>query len=71
MRRRKCKITFVAHGATVHSEENIFSDKEIILANVGNGDAEIKVKISDKNYLLKDRYNKIYNKEEENAYGNQ
>ncbi len=28
MRRRKCKITFVAHGATVHSEENIFSDKE-------------------------------------------
>lgn len=28
MRRRKCKITFVAHGATVHSEENIYSDKE-------------------------------------------
>ena len=28
MRRRKCKITFVAHGATVHSEESIYSDKE-------------------------------------------
>jgi len=25
---RKCKITFIAHGATIHSEENRVSDKE-------------------------------------------
>lgn len=25
---RKCKITFIAHGATIHSEENKISDKE-------------------------------------------
>lgn len=25
---RKCKITFISHGATIHSEENRISDKE-------------------------------------------
>lgn len=25
---RKCKITFIAHGATIHSEENHVSDRE-------------------------------------------
>lgn len=25
---RKCKITFIAHGSTIHSDENRFSDKE-------------------------------------------
>lgn len=25
---RKCKITFISHGATIHSEENRLSDKE-------------------------------------------
>ena len=28
MLNRKCKITFICHGATVNSEENRFSDKE-------------------------------------------
>ena len=25
---RKCKITFICHGATIYSEENRFSDKD-------------------------------------------
>ena len=25
---RKCKITFISHGATIYSEENRFSDKD-------------------------------------------
>lgn len=28
MLKRKCKITFVAHGATIHSQEGIISDSE-------------------------------------------
>lgn len=28
MLNRKCKITFIAHGATIHSEENIVSDND-------------------------------------------
>ena len=26
--KRKCKITFIAHGATIHSQEGIISDME-------------------------------------------
>ncbi len=28
MFKRKCKITFISHGATIHSDENRFSDKD-------------------------------------------
>lgn len=28
MLKRKCKITFIAHGATIHSQEGIISDSE-------------------------------------------
>ena len=42
MRRIKCKITFVAHGATVHSEEFIYSDKEQYPPLSELGETEIK-----------------------------
>src|SRR5574344_1078893 len=28
MFKRKCKVTFISHGATIHTDENRFSDKD-------------------------------------------
>lgn len=39
---RKCKITFVAHGATIHSEENRISDKENYPPINDSGEEEIE-----------------------------
>lgn len=39
---RKCKITFIAHGATIHSEENRISDKENYPPINDSGEEEIE-----------------------------
>lgn len=39
---RKCKITFICHGATIYSEENRFSDKENYPPLNENGVEEIE-----------------------------
>jgi len=39
---RKCKITFISHGATIYSEENRFSDKENYPPLNENGIEEIE-----------------------------
>jgi len=42
MLNRKCKITFIAHGATIHSEENRISDKENYPPLNDSGEEEIE-----------------------------
>lgn len=39
---RKCKITFIAHGATVHSEENRIADNEVYPPLNDAGEEEIE-----------------------------
>lgn len=39
---RKCKITFIAHGATIYSEENRISDKENYPPITESGEEEIQ-----------------------------
>ena len=39
--KRKCKITFIAHGETVHSQENRISDSEKYPPLTANGEEEI------------------------------
>lgn len=39
---RKCKITFIAHGATIHSDENRISDKEKYPPLNGAGEEEMQ-----------------------------
>lgn len=39
---RKCKITFISHGATIHSDENRISDKENYPPINEAGEEEIK-----------------------------
>lgn len=39
---RKCKITFIAHGATIHSEENRISDKDNYPPINESGEEEIE-----------------------------
>lgn len=39
---RKCKITFISHGATIHSEENRLSDNEIYPPINESGEEEIE-----------------------------
>lgn len=39
---RKCKITFISHGATIHSEENRVSDKENYPPITESGEEEIE-----------------------------
>ena len=40
--KRKCKITFIRHGATINSEENRFFDDENYPAINSNGKAEME-----------------------------
>ena len=40
--KRKCKITFVAHGATIHSQEGIISDSEKYPPLTEHGHEEIQ-----------------------------
>ena len=42
MLKRKCKITFIAHGATIHSQEGIISDSEKYPPLTEHGHDEIK-----------------------------
>lgn len=42
MLKRKCKITFIAHGATIHSQEGIISDSEKYPPLTEHGHEEIK-----------------------------
>lgn len=42
MLNRKCKITFISHGSTVHSEENRISDKDNYPPLNGSGEDEIE-----------------------------
>lgn len=42
MFKRKCKITFIAHGATIHSDENRFSDKDNYPPLTDAGEEEIE-----------------------------
>ncbi len=46
MFQRKCKITFIAHGSTIYSEDNRFVDKQDYPPINENGEIEIK-KITD------------------------
>lgn len=41
MLKRKCKITFIAHGETIHTQENIFSDSEKYPPLTENGQEEV------------------------------
>lgn len=42
MLKRKCKITFIAHGATIHSQEGIISDSEKYPPLTEHGHEEIR-----------------------------
>lgn len=42
MLKRKCKITFIAHGATIHSQEGIISDSEKYPPLTEHGHEEMK-----------------------------
>lgn len=42
MLKRKCKITFIAHGSTIHSQEGIISDSEKHPPLTEHGHEEIK-----------------------------
>lgn len=42
MLKRKCKITFIAHGATIHSQEGIISDSEKYPPLTEHGNEEIR-----------------------------
>lgn len=42
MLKRKCKITFIAHGATIHSQEGIISDSEKYPPLTEHGHQEMK-----------------------------
>lgn len=56
---RKCKITFITHGATVHSQEGIISDSEKYpkLSDFGEEEVEKVCEYLDKRAVA---YDKIY-----------
>ena len=61
MLKRKCKITFITHGATVHTMDGIISDSEKFPKLNDIGEEEIE-KVCE--YLIKRgvQYDKIYTK---------